>query len=207
MATPHDQSNMNGQQFADPNGQFARPAGPPPGYFEPKKPKRSTSRTIVFASLGVVLLGIIGTTGYSLQTFDFTDKSAQVDANDNVTKAGGLDVNQLTTGQCFDEPSAGQSEVRAIEAVPCAQPHDAQVIGLSMLTDDQYDAATVKKEAADACEKISAGPTVDQTKLGDNAATIDFAPTAQSWTVNVDRRVTCALDNGIGTKLTGSVLK
>jgi hypothetical protein len=40
MATPHDPNNIYGQQFADQTGQFTQ-AGPPPGYFEPPKPKRN----------------------------------------------------------------------------------------------------------------------------------------------------------------------
>ncbi|MFI9273526.1 septum formation family protein [Kitasatospora sp. NPDC052896] len=110
-------------------------------------------------------------------------------------------------GQRFGGPAtAGQGTVRSIEAVPCAQPHDAQVIGISMLTDDSYDDATVKSEADDTCQKMASGITVDQTKLGNDANIVDFTPTADSWG-NGDRRVTCAVDNGTGNRLTGSVMK
>jgi len=112
--------------------------------------------------------------------------AAQVDANGNVTKSGGPDVGALTTGQCSHEPAA-QSRVSVVETVPCGQPHDAPM-------------------ASDSCQMPPDGPDVDQSKLGGDASVIDFAPIADSW-ANLDRKVTCAVGNGTGTKLTESVAK
>ncbi|WP_280664304.1 MULTISPECIES: septum formation family protein [unclassified Kitasatospora] len=198
------QGNPPGQSAGQ---QFGGPATAPPGYFPPAKPKRNPFRVAYFSALGVVFVVGIGVVAFGLLSGNLKSSAAQVDGNGNVTKSGGLDLRNLTTGQCFNEPStADQNQVGGVEAIPCAQPHDAQVIGFSMLTDDSYDEATVKSEAGDACQQTSNGPTVDQTKLDSSANVIDFIPTAQSW-ANLDRRVTCAVDNGTGTKLTGSVLK
>ncbi|MDH6131293.1 hypothetical protein P3T37_000662 [Kitasatospora sp. MAA4] len=205
MTAPNDPSNPNDQQLAGDDRQFTQNG--PPGYFPPAKPKRNPFRIAYFSALGAIFVVAIGVVAFGLLSGNLKSTAAQVDDNGNVTKSGGLDMGSLTTGQCFDEPSTGdQNQVGGVEAIPCAQPHDAQVIGFSTLTDDSYDEATVKSEASDACQKTSNGPTVDQTKLGSTANVIDFIPTAQSW-ANLDRRVTCAVDNGTATKLTGSVLK
>ncbi|MFF3110868.1 hypothetical protein ACFVSN_16955 [Kitasatospora sp. NPDC057904] len=221
MAAPHNQNDPDVRQLTDDTWQFGqedppgrsagqqygRPATAPPGYFAPAKPKRRPFRTAYFAVLGVLFCCMLGLTGFLVLNRPHLAPDAQVDGNGNVTKGGDLGLRSLTTGQCFDEPSgAAQQQVDGVSAVPCGDPHDAQVIGYSMLTDSSYDEAKIKDEAAAACQKLSAGPNVDRTKLGSGANIVDFVPTAGSWQ-HFDRKVTCAVDNGTGAKLTGSVLK
>lgn len=210
MAAPYDHSKQNAQQVAGYSQQFTRdgvsgPTAGPPGYFPPPKPRRSPFRVAMFSVLGLVVGGSLSVVATVALSGAAAPTAAQVDANGNVTRSGGLDVGALTTGQCFDEPAA-QSQVSGVEAVPCGQPHDAQVIGSSMLGDDSYNEATIQSEASNGCQKLSDGPDVDQSKLGSDASVIDFVPTAESW-ANLDREVTCAVDDGTGTKLTGSVMK
>jgi hypothetical protein len=222
MATPYDPNTSGGRgPYAPPvdgwqpppqtgghpqdpaMGQGGAPTTPPPGYFPVAKPKglsyRVKSRLI---AIGIVAAVVLGITAY-VYIFEPT---ASVDSHGNVTSSGSLGVFQLTTGQCFDEPADSSTAVSSIEAIPCAQAHDAQVIGTYNLTDLAYDSATIDNEADTACQKMANGPSVIQSKLGDSAEIVDFTPSSDSWDTG-DRKVTCGLDNGTGNKLVGTILK
>jgi hypothetical protein len=188
MAVQYDPSNTNGQQ------QLGGPATEPPGYFKPPKPKRDWSTNLI--ATGIVLAVFAG-----LFVFFWLRDSSPA------AHIGGLDVRALHLGDCFNEPSATEpGTVQKMESVPCTEPHDAQVIGLPMLNAGIYDDAAIKSEADQECKKTASSILIDQTKLGDNASVIEFTPTPNSWAKG-DRDFTCAVDNGPGNKLTGSVMK
>jgi hypothetical protein len=196
MALRFDPSNTPPEQ------QF----GGPPGYFEPPKPKLNPFQIAKFVTVGIMALSFVGLFVFlSWNKHEVANNLAKAEASESASPSDTLNVKFLTLGKCFDEP-AGQSAVKSVKEVDCTQPHDAQVIGSHMLEVGSYDDATVKSEADDACQKAASSILVDQSKLSDNANIIDFLPTADSWKQG-DRDVTCAVDNGTGTKLTGSVMK
>jgi nitrite reductase/ring-hydroxylating ferredoxin subunit len=224
MATPYNPNDRSGGQplapLADewqpphqdttypqnpPGNQTGTPGTPRPGYFPPAKVKRkglssrAQIRLMAFGAVAAIFLGICAYVA-------IFEPTASVDSKGNVTSRGSLGVFQLTTGQCFNEPNDSSAAVSSIEAIPCAQPHDAQVVGTYNLTDAFYNPAAIDNEADSGCQKMAAGPSVDQSRLGDSAEIVEFSPSSDSWATG-DRRVTCGVDNGTGNKLTGSILK
>ena len=166
---------------------------------QPAKPRRNRrplyTRLIVLAVIAVIAIG------YSVYK---SSQNAKVSSNGAVTKAGSLSVFSLAKGQCFNEPATGQ-DVSTVKAIPCSQPHDAQVTGTATLTETTYDETAINTDAGNQCSTV-ADDAVVSNDLGENASVIYFVPDEDDFNTNADRTVTCAGDNG-GTKLNGSVLK
>jgi hypothetical protein len=70
--------------------------------------------------VAAVLLG-----GAGLYTF-FTN--ARRDDSGAIAAAGKVGATELTVGDCLDWPPDDQTEFESVRAVPCGEPHDAEVI-------------------------------------------------------------------------------
>ncbi len=122
-----------------------------------------------------------------------------------VTQRGSVGVFSLAVGDCFNNP-AGPQNVSSVTALPCTQPHDAQVYARFNLTGSSPGypgAAAVTRLAGTGCNaRVS---VVDKTKVTRGMRIHYLYPEADSW-AGGNRTVDC-LAVSPTDNLTGSVLK
>ena len=119
-----------------------------------------------------------------------------------IIEAGSVGTTRLRVGDCFDEPSAGT--IRVVTGVPCAQPHDAQVVarlliegvgswpGTDALIDEAGPGCTpAAASAASALVDVVGAPEV---------ALSAYVPDASAWD-DGDRSVICLVEASEGEKL------
>jgi hypothetical protein len=122
-----------------------------------------------------------------------------------ITKPGDLGVFALTTGDCFDNP-AQSANITSVTALPCTQPHDAQVYAAFRLSgaDDQFPGqAAVDKLAGTGCN-ARAG-RLDQARVTAAMTTRYLDPVPDGWAQG-DRTIDCLIVSPAPT-LTSSVLR
>ena len=106
----------------------------------------------------------------------------------------------LRPGQCFDSLPNG---IAGAHAVPCAQPHDAEIYGAFRVAGHRWPgAAVLGSQARLGCQHRLAGylnPQLDTSGLAESYA----YPNAGAWAAG-EHAVICEI-RGTGGKLTGSV--
>ncbi len=109
------------------------------------------------------------------------------DANGTVTTAGSELATKIRTGDCVNG-IGGATRVTDVAVVPCAQPHEGEVVGEKDLTGSAFPGdAAVEKAANDAC------PELLKSYAGEKADSVELMflhPTADSWRLN-DRTISC----------------
>jgi hypothetical protein len=175
---------------------------PPPNLPPPVPPKPQRSKTLVV--VGIVVALVVAAV---VAAVVFSNTAKRDEATGQVTKEGSLTVFDLKDGDCFNNVPADDKEVMSVNAVPCGQPHDAEVLAqVTVATSDSYPgvdkiAAEVEQLCVDKVgDRISRSPITDQLDM------FYFYPTAESWTQQNDRGGTCvAASNDEKTKLTAPV--
>jgi hypothetical protein len=174
---------------------------PPPNLPPPMPPKPQRKKT--FVVIGIVVAAVAAA-GIAAAVFSNTAKRDE--NTGQVTKEGALTVFDLKDGDCFNNIPADDKEVMSVNAVPCSQPHDAEVLSqVTVTASGTYPGVDkVAKEVEQLCvdkvgERISRSPITDQLDM------FYFYPTAESWRQN-DRGGTCvAASNDEKAKLTAPV--
>lgn len=178
----------------------AGPAVPPPPPFSPPFPPRrgrSLGRGLGrFVRLGVAAAILGG--GYVVRELNAADR----DSTGAVVGAGEVAGDELRIGDCFDAPTA--EEFEAVQALPCAQPHDAEVFHVLELERAAYPSDPELEEvvARDCLPAFGAyvGEPFETSEL-----TLTFtSPAEDAWSQG-DRTVHCALLTMDGSKLSGSM--
>lgn len=121
-----------------------------------------------------------------------------------IIEGGGLGVQAMQVGDCLIDP--GADYVESMEAVPCSEPHDLEVLAVVRLTGpDTYPGESqVAEQAYDRC--IDLFDDYVGTPYWDSA--IDVAPlypVKEGWEDWNDRQANCLLFTMDGTRLTQSV--
>lgn len=115
-------------------------------------------------------------------------------ATGQITGRGHLGPFSLKTGDCFNNP-AGAQHISAVTAIPCTQPHNAQVFAQFQLTGSDFSypgTATVLHLASDGCDARTGSVSKAKTT---RAMTIRMLfPQQISWTAG-HRTVSCLLVN------------
>ena len=115
-------------------------------------------------------------------------------ATGQITGQGHLGPFSLKTGDCFNNP-AGAQHISAVTAIPCTQPHNAQVFAQFQLTGPDFSypgTATVLRLASHGCDDRTASVSKAKTTT---AMTIRLLfPQQISWTAG-HRTVSCLLVN------------
>lgn len=174
-------------------------APPPPGYYpqeayyaagwtpEASAPRpRRGRRAAVVALVVVVALVLLGGGGYALGYWLRTRPVG------DVTGPVGVTARQVGTGHCIRElPEDGS--VAGVTLVPCADPHQAEVVGDLELPDGAWSSADVEARATAWCEMDSA-----QEEAGFRP--VVWTPSQQAWSQG-DRTALCLawLDGGRAT--------
>jgi hypothetical protein len=181
-----------------PGGGYPPPQGgyqPPPPPPAPKKSKLSGVRIILF----VLALAVIGGVAY----YALNSRATRNDAG-QVDKAGKQTAFDLKAGDCFNNVPGNDQQVESVDAVPCSQPHEAQVLVNVTVTGTSYPG---KDEMGKQVEKLCVDKVGAQLEKSPIAAQIDLYylhPTAESWAQH-DRTGTCIAAAKEGQKLTAPV--
>ena len=125
-----------------------------------------------------------------------------------VVRSGSLSVFELMVGDCLADPSeaAIPSEVDALDAVPCSQPHRLEVFAVVAVEagDDLYPGESVVTAQADAgCLGAFPGYTGVEYFAQSALYFTYIYPTLDSWSANDDRDIVCVV--GSAQALNGSV--
>lgn len=175
---------------------------PPPGLPPPVPPKPKRSKT--FVVIGIVVALVVAT---AIVAAVFRNTAKRDENTGQVTKEGTLTVFDLKDGDCFNNVPADDKEVMSVNAVPCGQPHDAEVLAQVTVTGNgAYPGVDkVAAEVEQLClDKV--GDRIKRSPITDQLDMFYFYPTADSWTRQNDRGGTCvAASNDEKAKLTAPV--
>lgn len=115
---------------------------------------------------------------------------AQRTAGGQVGKRGSMDIFALRLADCFNNP--GAHSISSVTAIPCTQPHDAQVFAQFNATGSGYPGSTALTRLATAGCNARIGGNVDRSKI---TATMDIRfifPLPASWQAG-HRRISCLI--------------
>lgn len=125
----------------------------------------------------------------------------------NCPESGHLSVFSLRAGDCFQNPSGSQptSGLTQVTAVPCVNPHNAQVIAQLPVPGSAYPGqAAFSAQAMPGC-KASTTAVVDRSKLTATMNLIWIYPEPQAW-ADGHRTISCLIVDS-SEDLTSSLLK
>ncbi len=148
--------------------------------------------------LAYAVIGL-GFVGYNVMT------QADRDASGAIVSGGNVDAFTIRLGDCFDDTSTSSSgEVTSLPGVPCSEPHDNEVYAVFDVSFDSFPGDEAMSEHAfDAC----LARFQDFVGMAYESSTLDITtlyPSGQSWSVQGDREVICAVYDMEMGKLTGS---
>jgi Domain of unknown function (DUF4190)/Septum formation len=114
--------------------------------------------------------------------------SATRGANGQISHGGKLNVFSLAVGDCFDNP-ASQQDIASVTAVPCTEPHDAQVFASFDLpgTDTNYP-GNLTQLASNGCNAQQ--DHLNQALVTDSMSIRFIYPVQHAWQSG-ERTVTC----------------
>jgi len=153
-------------------------------------------------NLAVYALIALGFVGYNVMT------QADRDAAGSIVSGGSVDAFKIRVGDCFDDTSSLSSdeggEVSSLPGVPCSEPHDNEVYAVFNLGLASFPQEDVMSEMAfDSClERFESFVGLDYDSSSMDILTL--YPTEDSWNIQDDREVVCALYDMNANKLTGS---
>lgn len=151
---------------------------------------------------GIYVVVALGYIIYNVST------TADRDATGAIIDAGSVDAFNIRVGDCFDDTSSvigSDEEVTSLPAVPCANPHDNEVFAVFDVSVSDYPGADqMSVMAFDACRQrfeSFVGMDYDTSSLD----ILTLHPSSDSWRMQNDREVVCALYDMEGNKVTGTV--
>ena len=148
---------------------------------------------------GIYVVVALGYIIYNVST------TADRDESGAIVDGGNVDAFNIRVGDCFDDTSSllGE-EVTSLPAVPCTEPHDNEVYAVFDVSVSDYPGADqMSVMAFDACKQRFqhfVGKEYDSSTLD----IMTLHPSSESWRVQNDREVVCALYDMEGNKVTGS---
>jgi len=167
------------------------------------RPQRGKGMAIAGLCLsGLWVVGIVALLVVNAETA--SQRSA---TTGQITESGHLSVFSLRAGDCFQNPSGSQPAqgLTQVTAVPCVNPHNAQVIAQLPVPGSAYPGqAAFSAQATPGC-KTSAAAVVDRSKLTATMNLIFVYPEPQAWT-DGHRTISCLIVDS-SEDLTSSLLK
>lgn len=152
-----------------------------------------------FLIYAVIGLGVVA---YNVGT------QADRDAAGNIVDGGNVDAFTIRLGDCFNDTSAlgteEAGEVSSLPGVPCSEPHDNEVYAVF---DVRFDSFPGDEQMADEAFTECLDRFEDFVGTDYELSTLDVTalyPSSQSWSLQDDREVVCAVYDVNGGKLTGS---
>jgi Domain of unknown function (DUF4190)/Septum formation len=133
-----------------------------------------------------------------------TGKATRSPTTGVITHRGHINAFSLRVGDCFDNP-AGAKRVDMVTAIPCDQPHNAQIYAKFKLTGSDFSypgAAVVERRARSGCNARIG--TVNKSMTTSEMTVRILLPEQTSWAAG-QRTVSCMVVNPTAT-LTTSLL-
>jgi hypothetical protein len=152
-----------------------------------------------FLLYAIVGLGVVA---YNVAT------EADRDAAGNIIDGGNVDAFTIRLGDCFNDTGTlgtdEAGEVSSLPGVPCSEPHDNEVYAVF---DVSFDSFPGDDQMADAAFERCLDHFADFVGVDYESSMLDITalyPSSQSWSMQEDREVVCAVFDMNGEKLTGS---
>jgi hypothetical protein len=147
-----------------------------------------------------VLIPIIFAAGFAIVSIAFfvwsqylTNSEAIQSGNGQIKKGGNLSVFSLAAGDCFDNP-ASPTNIASVSAIPCNQPHNAQVYAIFDLFPQYINYPgnkTMVRLATRGCNARTGGLSKSANTSG---MSVNFIyPTASSWNNAQNSAVNCII--------------
>jgi hypothetical protein len=198
-ANPYPQQQPQSPYGQPPQSPYGAPGqgnyGPPP--------KKRRGATMLYIRLGVlVVVLIIGGVSWAITNAH----KANRDSSGNINKQGNLDAFSIKVNDCYEKPTDALTGFSSVKAIPCDQPHNAQVFfsftfpnaTSTAPTDDQL------KSTVDPQCTTAAGTKVDQNKAPQNAMMNYLVPDDTAWGQG-HHEILCVIEND--SDFTGNVVK
>jgi hypothetical protein len=151
---------------------------------------------LIYAIIG------LGVVAYNVAT------DADRDASGNIVDGGNVDAFTIRLGDCFNDTAALRTdeggEVSSLPGVPCSKPHDNEVYAVF---DVGFDAFPGDEQMAGAAFEQCLERFASFVGTDYEVSTLDITalyPSSQSWSLQNDREVVCAVFDMNGGKLKGS---
>jgi hypothetical protein len=167
------------------------------------RPQRGRGMAIAGLCLSGVWV-VVFAAGFVINAETASQRSA---ATGQITKNGHLGVFSLRAGDCFQNPTGSQPalDMTQVTAVPCVNPHNAQVTAQLPVPGSAYPGqASFRAQALPGC-KTSTAAVVDQSKLTATMSLIWIYPEPQAW-ADGHRTISCLIVDS-SEDLTSSLLK
>ena len=133
---------------------------------------------------------------------------ADRDESGEIVSGGDMSAFSVRVGDCFNDPPEildGGQEIMDVGAVPCVEPHDNEVYAQFDLSLGAYPGdEEISVLAYDRCME-SFESFVGISYAESILDILRLTPTAESWSQQNDREVSCAVYNIELEKLTGSM--
>ncbi len=140
-------------------------------------------------AIGGLVLSALWTVGIAGVTAIAVLTGAQRSEDGRVTEAGSVNVFDVRVGDCIEEVAEDPSAT-SVDAVPCADPHRAQVITTIALPDGDWPGERVVFSEADrGCLEALESETTPSNR--NELESFYLHPTEQSWEVRDDRDIVC----------------
>lgn len=134
-----------------------------------------------------------------------TSDDSTRDDQGTIVEGGDVGVFALAVGDCFDDPAAEATEVYSVDAIPCDEPHDNQVVAkFDLASGDFPGEEEVMAQAYQGCldrfEEVT-GEAYETSPLD----IFPLFPTEGGWDAG-DHEVVCNLYNVNLSKLTEDLI-
>jgi hypothetical protein len=151
-----------------------------------------TGRRLVAALLTAAVAAMVAACGAS---------APQRNRDGAIAKAGSISLLSLHVGDCVGNlregirhPDAGHNGIFKVDAVPCADPHDAQVLRISGLAGGQWPGwSIVDGEAARGRvalqQRLSRVPPSSGASAGGRLTLFTFRPSQERWEFEGQRKI------------------
>ena len=152
-----------------------------------------------FLLYAIVGLGVVA---YNVAT------QADRNAAGNIVDSGNVDAFTIRPGDCFNEAGAldmdQAGEVSSLPGVPCSEPHDNEVYAVFEVSFNEFPGDDqIADSAFEQClDRFSSFVGTDY-----ESSTLDIAalyPSNESWSIQDNREVICAVYDMNGGKLEGT---
>lgn len=133
---------------------------------------------------------------------------ANRDESGAIVSEGNIDAFAIKLGDCFNDNSSlasdEASEVSSIPGVPCSEPHDYEVFAVYDVDQSEYPGTEAMSNLAhEGCvARFDEFVGYDYESSALDVTTL--YPTAQSWSIQGDREVICAIFDMSGERMTGT---
>jgi hypothetical protein len=150
-----------------------------------------------------IVLGVLWLIGWVIVLVAFVNDQPAHDPSAAVTEQSETFVDDLRAGDCFSYTGGKTDEVDLVTVIPCASPHEAQVVITFELPDGAYPG---DDKVIDAAEKgcTDKGDPLLTDRAYENLDPAFFYPDSRTWPG--DRTVTCVIEAPSGTT-TGTALR